>query len=84
MVRRDAAFLKNERIKTIERTMLQAVAKGIDLEKLLKEIEYSMGLTQETALRYVQTIVDHQGWLIIDGVVRASLSEEVEQDAEKG
>lgn len=83
MVRRDAAFLKAERIATIQKTIMHDIAKGIDIERLLREIEYSIGLNRDTALRYVQLVVDRQGWLISEGKIIATFEEEVSQDEEK-
>lgn len=77
MVRRDAAFLKAERIGVIQKIIMQNIDKGVNVEMLLREVEYSIGLNQETALRYVDVIIGRQGWLIVDGKIVASLGEEV-------
>ena len=63
MVRRDAALLRKQRLQEIERRMAQGISRGIDLDKLLDWIEYEIGLTRKTAMRYVELIVRKQGWV---------------------
>ena len=77
MVRRDAGFLKKERLKDITVFMAQAIKGGINLPSLLDWIEMEVGLTRQTAKSYVELIMRRQNWYYDEEVIKAYVEGEV-------
>ena len=69
-VRRDASFLRSERLKQIKLWIAQGIKDGVDLPKLLDLIEIEMGLRRETAFEYIQLVVRTSGWVIDGNVIK--------------
>lgn len=62
MVRKDAGYLKELRVKEIANLMSTSVKEGINTESLLDMIEYNYGLKRSTAQEYVDLIVRVNKW----------------------
>lgn len=77
MVRKDAGFLKKQRLDKIAKAIAEGFASGgVSYEKLLVMIQFNEGLTRKTAAEYVDLILQAKGWMIIEGKIVAELPEE--------
>lgn len=65
MVRRDATFIRLQRIKRITKLIAKNIEAGINHKNLIIQIQYTIGLTRERAEEYVDLIVEaHKDWIM--------------------
>jgi len=69
MVRRDGAFVKTERIKTITRQIARSFPGEIDIEKMIIWIEVNIGLSPGRAREYIEKACIVQDWNILEGQI---------------
>lgn len=67
MVRKDATFIRLQRINRISKLIAQNIEAGINHKNLITQIQYTIGLTRERAEEYVDLIVEaHKDWIMIN------------------
>ena len=71
MSRRDGAFVKKMRLTEISRIIAKTFPAGCDFEKLVKQLEFQMGFREYTARKYIDTVIQGQGWILLDGMIKA-------------
>jgi hypothetical protein len=67
MVRADASFLKQNRMNEISKEIAKLITKhkqDVPLKRLLAWISMNIGLTHETALKYLTDICELKGWIL--------------------
>ena len=70
MVRKDAGFLKAQRMGDISKMIAQNIEKGIFPENLLDMIEYNIGLSRDKAQEYIDLIIRvHEDWVWQDNKI---------------
>jgi hypothetical protein len=67
--RKDGAYIKSLRIADITKMIALTFPGGANVENLLDQIEFRMGLRRDTARRYIELIKSSQGWVEQDGVI---------------
>ena len=70
-MRKDGSFVKTERMKEIAKLISQAFPEGADYKKLVLGIEVHMGLTNAKAREYIDKVVESQGWINENGLIKA-------------
>jgi hypothetical protein len=70
-VRRDGSFVRSQRLLDISRLIAKAfsIDKRCNIEDLKLNIAMNIGLTEKTALQYVDLVCRAKGWTIKDGFI---------------
>lgn len=77
MVRRNGKFVKSQRMIEISQLIAKTLPDGVDYEKLVTLLEFE-GYREDTARRYIDTVLKIKGWIIIDGTIKSFEEEEKE------
>jgi len=66
IVRRDASFLKTQRLNEISKKMASSFAQSekLELKKLINWIQYNIGLTYDRTLEYINLVCAVHNWKI--------------------
>lgn len=72
MVRRDSAWLRQQRIQQITKRIALGIAKGVSLSGLTLWIQVNMGLTKPKAQEYIDLICESQEWEIEKGEIKVA------------
>lgn len=73
-MQKDASWLRSERIKGIKKMMMSNIASGkLLFHKVLVWTMMEFGLTELTARSYMNLIIENEGWIVVDGVLKAEL-----------
>lgn len=72
MVRKDAGFLKTQRVEKIAKLIVENFPDGdISYEQLLGLIQFTEGLTRKTAAEYVDLVLQAKGWIFTERLIVA-------------
>lgn len=72
-MRKDGAYIKLERIKQIQKQIVNSFPAEVDFSKIVLWAEMNIGLTNETAQEYVTKIVEVNGWVLENGKIKAEV-----------
>ena len=75
--RRDGSYVRSRRLITIARMIAAEFAETknngansqCNIEDLITQIEFEIGLTEGRARSYVDTVVKAKGWVVKDGFI---------------
>ena len=71
MVRKDGAFIKKTRLTEISQSLARTFPDGVNYEKFVKRVQFDLGLREDTARKYINLVLEAQGWFIRDEVIVA-------------
>ena len=72
MVRKDGAFIMKTRLLEISKALARTFPDGVEFDKFVKRVQFDIGLREDTARKYIDLVLEAQGWHIDkDGVIKA-------------
>jgi len=69
MVKKDAAWLRRQRLDQISKIIAKTFPNPVDLENLVLLCEYELGLSENTAMKYIDLVCRVKGWTVRDGKI---------------
>ena len=74
-MRKDASFVKIERMKEIAKKIVKTFPAGAIYDKVILTLEVDMGLSNSRAHEYLDKVIEKQGWIVQNGVIKSELTE---------
>ena len=71
--RKDGAFIKLERLKQIQKQIASGFPNPVDYDRTVIWTELNIGLTKEKSQDYINKLIEGNGWVLVDGKIRAEV-----------